>query len=290
MAGKVTDKFIADVRALTEGRLRSASAHVVEYAEQLRPGKMLRSRLGASLLATGSLPVSREALATVCVTTELMHAASLCHDDVVDNATMRRGLPTLWQEAGASGAILIGDLVLSEALSIMVEFEGGRFVSRFAAKLREVVEAESEQELLWRGHPVDEATCVRLAREKTGSLFAFVSQACGGDDPALSAALEEAGYRIGTAYQLADDLLDVVGDGATAGKTLGTDALRRKYTLAQGGDGGRALFDRIYDLCASALSELSSYPEVRKGLAAYLTDELQPILNQHLALPVELTA
>jgi len=225
------------------------------------------------------------ALQSVCAATELVHTASLCHDDVVDNSLIRRSLPTLWQTVGASGAILIGDLLLSEAIDIVIDVENGRYLPAFISKIKQVVQSEAQQELLWRGKQVDVETCLQLARGKTGPLFAFVAQACGGEDEILCGLLEEAGYRIGTSYQLADDLIDVVGTECVVGKTLGTDLIRGKFTLPQVDETGeRITQESISDLCNSAVELLDDYSEARKGLVEFLHHDLSPLMEQTLGV------
>jgi len=251
---------------------------------------MLRTRLAARLWEAGATTVDVEVLHTVCTVTELTHTASLCHDDVVDNALFRRSMPTLWQTAGQAGAILVGDLILFEAANLMMELNNDALLRAFMAKGQEVVAAEAEHELQWRGRQPDEDTSLRLARGKTGALFAFPAQCCGGADEALSTGLAEAGYRIGTAYQLADDLLDVIGDGNAAGKTLGTDEQREKYTLARNGEhGARLAAEQVRQLCRSADEELTDFPAATEGVRAFLVNDLQPVLSRQLASTVELT-
>jgi hypothetical protein len=122
-------------------------------------------------------------------------------------------------------------------------------------------------------------------------LFAFAALVCGGDDPKLRGALEEAGYRIGTAYQLADDLLDVVGDEDVAGKTLGTDSARDKSTLSQGqAQPGRVIGKHTERLLSSALELLAPYPRQRQAIIDYLAEDLRPILSKHTGLLLELPA
>ncbi len=113
-------------------------------------------------------------------------------------------------------------------------------------------------------------------------LFAFVGQVCGGGDEALSAALEEAGYRIGTAYQLADDLLDTIGDEHTSGKTLGTDLKRHKLTMAQSDGNGRQIIrGYISELCLGALDCLDAWPDAREAVAAFLGIDLQAVFDRN---------
>lgn len=291
VSDRQADDVIAGVRLVAEACLESALAGLAEHAEGLKPGKMLRTRLAARMFESGAVKIASDTLHAVCAATELAHTASLCHDDVVDNALIRRSMPTLWQSAGPSGAILIGDLLLCEAINLIMAADDGRFLPAYVAKVQEVVVAEAEQELTWRGRRPDEATSLRLARGKTGALFAFAAMCCGGDDSVLTAALEEVGYRIGTAYQLADDLLDVIGDDSAAGKTLGTDEQREKFTLALSGEQGvRVTADQIGHLCNSSGELLIDFPEAHKGLRAFLLKDLQPVLYRHLALSVELKA
>ena len=285
------EDFVSDVRLLIQQGLERTLSGLGDCTGgvDLMPGKMLRTRLAGRLLATGSLPVDPAALRCDCAATELVHTASLCHDDVVDNAVIRRKQPALWRAAGTSGAILVGDLLLCEAMTMLVEAGNHKHITEFVAKVREVVEAEAEQELRWRGKRPDAQTCLRLACGKTGPLFAYVGYACGGSDGGIARACEEAGYRIGTAYQLADDLLDLAGSEDAAGKTLGTDAMRDKFTLPQvRDDGGTLTRERISELCASALGCLGSYPAARGALMEFLHLDLQPILNLHLDISMEL--
>ncbi len=290
-AAPVSDAFLAAVRRLIARRACKALGFArlgKDEVEQLLPGKMLRTRLAARLAAAGATTVNRRTLRHACAATELVHTASLCHDDVVDNAVIRRARPALWQTTGASAAILIGDLLLCEALGLVTDVEGGRLMPVFVAKVREVIRTEVEQELLLRGRRVDEDECIRVARGKTGPLFALVAQVCGGEEAGLSEALEEAGYRIGTAYQLADDLLDVAGDEDVAGKTLGTDSMRRKFTLPlSAAGGGRVARRHVAELCESALTCLDAYPAARRALAEFLARDLQPVLDRHLDVCME---
>jgi len=276
-----SSQFVQDVRRTVEGKIARAMSFTGDAlsSELLEPGKMLRARLAARLL-DASL-VDESILQAACTATELVHTASLCHDDVVDNSLIRRSLPTLWRSAGASGAILVGDLLLCEAIDVLTDSGDGRLLSPFIRKIAEVVQAEAEQELRWRGNEVDAETCLRLARGKTGPLFAFVASVCGGGDGKLAGALEEAGYCTGAAYQLSDDLLDVLGTESDAGKTLGTDLARGKHTLPQVGVCGQDVArDNIARLCSAALACLDDYPAMRDALAEYLLKDLQAVWDQ----------
>jgi len=246
-------------------------------------GKMLRSQLAAFVLPddSGKWP---SGVQHACASVELLHTVSLFHDDVVDGATLRRGKPSLWKIFSQNTAVLFGDILLCEALSRLAASPGARHVKDLLDKGREVCIAEAEQELVLRGSPCDFNTCVRIARGKTGPLFAFVGLVCGGADKALADALTEVGYRVGTAYQLADDIIDEQGDEALIGKTLGTDRMRRKYTLAQDGPTPtETIRSYIIELCESSHALLKDWPGPQAGLRGFLEQVLYPACGPAVA-------
>lgn len=285
------EEFVADVGRLTvrqAGRAIGLTGGRFD-AENLLSGKMLRTRLAARLFEGQAAQVGRTTLVSACAAAELFHAASLCHDDVIDDGLTRRGRSALWAATSRSGAVLIGDLLLCEALELLREAQGGRYLGLFMRQIREVLEAEVRQELVYRGRRLDAKTCVGLSRGKTGALFAFVGGVCGGEDETLARALLEAGYGLGTAYQLADDLLDVVGSERRSGKTLGTDRRRGKFTLAQVGESGRGMTqERVRKLCAGAVDCLHGHPPAREALKEYLLCDLMPVLDRQLEVRLEL--
>lgn len=246
-------------------------------------GKMLRTRLACSVTDDNPQGWS-SGLDFVCAAVELIHTASLFHDDVIDGASLRRGKPTLWKKFSPSGAVLLGDVIYCRSLMLLIESEGRAHLKSFVEKVHEVCMAESEQELLTRGAPCDFDASVRIARYKTGPLFALVGRCCGNGDVALTKALEEVGYGVGTAYQLADDLIDEVGDCGAAGKTLGTDRLRNKHTLAQQSDSSqKKIREAIYSVCDASIRLLDPWPKKQEGLALYLKETLFPACD--IALP-----
>ena len=138
--------------------------------------------------------------------------------------------------------------------------------------------AEAKGELMLRGTILDEPTCLDMARGKTGPLFAFVAGVCGRKDRDLADALEESGYLIGTAYQLADDLLDCIGNEDIAGKTLGTDQRRGKFTLAD--DDRDVLYRQIHTLFESAVRQLAEWTHAEDAIRRYLVEDIQPLFQQ----------
>ncbi len=257
-----------------------------QLRRQFSPGKMLRTRLGMVLAQQDG--ASTDALIKACAATELIHAATLFHDDVIDGAVVRRRHPTLWREVGSTGAILVGDLFFSTAVQLVVESGDVASVASFVSKVREVCATEMIHEMLMKDKAIDVDTCIRVARGKTGPLFAFVAECCGGDSSNRRKELCEVGYLLGTAYQLADDLLDVVGDEAAIGKTLGTDSKKKKYTLAQCDQISEShIRKQIETLCRDALGRLWSWPELILEVRRYITADLLPFWEMDLVNDVE---
>jgi len=255
-----------------------AAVGAPEQAGHLLSGKLLRSRFG--LYAGAGATRDPEDLAKACAAIEMVHTASLCHDDVIDNALLRRSLPTLWRKTTPSAAVLIGDVLLCHAAALVASAANGRYLVPFLAKVTEVCTTEARQELILRGRRVGQDACLEVARGKTGPLFAFVGLVAGGEDTALAAALTEAGYRIGTAYQLADDLLDVDGQTGKAGKTLGTDRSRGKFTLPLSRESGPELTTEcVRRLLTEALAGLGPWPGVQAAVRAYVERELVPAME-----------
>ena len=249
--------------------------------DTLLPGRMLRTAFASRLLECGGLTVETERLASACAATELVHTASLCHDDVIDNGLIRRGIPTLWRTTTPSCSVLIGDVLLSESLYLLLQTFESRCVRHFVSKVREVCMTEIEQEIIWRGQQADESVCMRIARGKTGPLFGFVGYAAGGKEVRLSSSLEEAGYCIGTAYQLFDDLLDVTGTESIIGKTLRSDVRRGKVTMPQlTGNAAGIINSKILELCSSALECVQAWPEAQKGIEEFFKLDLQPAFDR----------
>jgi heptaprenyl diphosphate synthase len=265
----VFDAVAGDLRLGKEGD------RLATLRQQYSPGKMLRSRLAWQLFAGG--PASElDTLVRGAAAIELIHTATLFHDDVIDGASMRRNQPTLWREVGQTGAILLGDLCYTCAIQLLLETERLDLAQVFVAKVRECCTYEVCHELLYREQEASEDMALRLARGKTGALFAFIGYLAG-QDAAQRAAFEEAGYLVGTAYQLGDDLLDEIGDEASVGKTLGTDRQRHKFTLAQRqADGERVIRLRLRDLCQQAQDHCAPWPAAAEHLGRYLKDTLLP--------------
>ena len=271
---------LEDVREVMLSGLRTSS--LAPLLDELSPafigGKMLRARL--TLAVGAACQTDRATLLHAAAAVEMLHAASLLHDDVVDDALLRRGVPALWRKKGISGAILLGDLLVCRSLQLLHGLDDGRLGTVFIRLAGEMCDAEVEQELVTRGAAKDWAQCMAIARRKTGSLFAFAATAAESADEVRSSALLEAGYRLGTAYQLADDVLDASGQGVADGKDLGKDAKKCKTTAmtALGGSLQQAR-QGIRECCESSTALLAAWPTVQHAWNAYLQTDFSPVVR-----------
>ncbi|VGO14270.1 Octaprenyl diphosphate synthase [Pontiella desulfatans] len=245
-------------------------------------GKMLRSRL---TLALGNAnAIEERVMVNAAAAIDIIHGASLLHDDVIDGGILRRGAPTFWKKYGVNGAILFGDLLMFKALSLLTTVGRADLLQELIDRTGEVCRSEVEQELILRGSPGTWGNCERVARYKTGSLFAFAAVAGGRDDPGQVEALREAGFILGTAYQLADDVLDASGNEAVSGKTLGTDHDRGKTTAITATEHAPAdPVDYIHALLDASSAQLAAWPEIQGAWDTFLNVTMKPVLSKHLA-------
>jgi len=275
---------IDDVTKIMSDSLRKTSmAPIIDkLLGVIGGGKMLRVRM---MMRIGAVTgVSGDTLRKSAAAIELLHAASLLHDDVIDGAVLRRNVPAFWVTKGTSGAVLLGDLLVCQAFKLVSGAEdGGNLVPVLIDQANEMCEAETEQELLLKGQVPDWQTCVSIARRKTGSLFAFAGYVSGGSDARLCAVLKNAGYAAGTAYQLADDFFDAYGDSELAGKTLGNDAMAGKITAASAWRSSKK-DPQVYieELLSDSGKKLESWPVVAGAWQDYLKTDLASVIESFM--------
>ncbi len=196
------------------------------------PGKMIRPAL--VLLCGGCVGAICPEHIDLAAMMELIHRASLLHDDVIDSARMRRGQETANALWGNTAAVLLGDFLLSRAfyLGVSVRLDGAaEILSRTA---RDICCGELRQNF-WKGRwDISFDQYYQLIEAKTAALFK--SSSCLGAMAGKASAeqaenLSQFGHHLGMAFQITDDLLDILGTPKTAGKTLGTDLTQGKLTL-----------------------------------------------------------
>jgi geranylgeranyl pyrophosphate synthase len=282
------DGFVSDVRRRIKGLCEYHCVAIpdAKAAWDLSSGKMLRTRFAARLLAACGGDCPHKTVQNACAATEITHTASLLHDDIIDNAALRRSQPALWKSRGSNYAVLAGDLLYLAGLSCLIADESQRYIRLFVQKVQEVCKAEIHQELISRETSLDVDVYLAVIRNKTGPFFAFLGYVCGNKDFELSKALEEAGYRIGTAYQIVDDMIDIMGMESRAGKTLGTDAARQKQTLpALFADDPEAITETVNGITGSAFMLLQRWPAAQKAVMDFVSHDLLPAVKPCLREP-----
>ncbi|MGI8820776.1 MAG: polyprenyl synthetase family protein [Chthoniobacterales bacterium] len=209
----------------------SAIEGYVSYAIGGR-GKRLRPMV--ALLSGGATGGITSAHVELAVILELIHIATLVHDDIMDDADRRRGQPTVNARWGNALSVLLGDCLFAQALNLSTNFEKSEVSRSIARAARDVCSGEIVQtQRRFDLHlAIDEYR--RIVEMKTGSLFAAAAElgaVLNEVEPNVVRALRSYGMKIGTAYQIYDDCVDVAGDESVVGKTLGTDLRKGKLTL-----------------------------------------------------------
>jgi octaprenyl-diphosphate synthase len=203
----------------------------VEYAAE-SSGKRLRPAL--VLLAAGATGGIHEDQIDLAVIIELIHLASLIHDDVLDNAQIRRARPTLNSKWGTEISVLLGDCLFAHALKLCTRFDDPAISRTVADAANEVCTGEILQTQRRYDFKLSVPDYLRIISMKTAALFRVSTELAArlnGAGPAVTEALRSYGEAVGTAYQIYDDCLDLFGSEAGFGKTLGTDLQKGKLTL-----------------------------------------------------------
>jgi heptaprenyl diphosphate synthase len=199
--------------------------------KQLRAALVLLPALGEKTTATGDR--SRQAI-QVGTAVELIHLATLLHDDVLDEAGERRGRPALGALWGNKNSILAGDYFFARAFGLLAEMNSPALLNLFAAAIAATCAGEIEEHLDSYNPEISKEDYLQRIGNKTASLFAACARAGGllaGKGRGEQEALERYGYNLGIAFQLTDDLLDIIGDPDQLGKPVGQDLLQGVYTL-----------------------------------------------------------
>jgi octaprenyl-diphosphate synthase len=236
---------LAQVARLVQPHLEKVEIRIAQQAAAFDPalegyvvyavgsrGKRLRPLL--ALLAGGAAGEISSNHVDLAVIVELIHIATLVHDDVMDEAERRRAQPTANARWGNSLSVLLGDCLFAHALTLSTNFENadiGRTIARAATTVcsGEMIQTQRRFDL-----NLTVQDYLRIVEMKTGSLFsaaaelaALISEA----EPNVIKRFKNFGVQIGTAYQIYDDCVDLAGSESATGKTLGTDLRKGKFTL-----------------------------------------------------------
>ncbi len=225
---------LAVSQRIFDNELQSETPFVNSLCERVRSyrGKMLRpALLLLSGKATGELSAAHSTLAAVV---EMVHMATLVHDDVLDVADERRRRPAICATAGNVAAVLLGDYLISHAFHLCSGLDTQHASRRIGATTNTVCEGELLQNHLRGDDRISEPQYFDIIRRKTGTLTAVCCELgayFAGADDSVVRAVHDYGMSAGVAFQIIDDVLDIVGDQQQLGKTLGRDLTLGKLTL-----------------------------------------------------------
>ena len=225
---------MGEVDAVIARRLDSGVPLVGEVSRYIISSGGKRLRPALLLLVCGALDYRGAQRFNLAAVVEFIHTATLLHDDVVDDSTLRRGRATANQHFGNPASVLVGDFLYSRAFQMMLDAHDARVMEILADATNVIAEGEVMQLMNMHDPALDEAGYLHVIRSKTAKLFE-ASARLGAVLAGASAATEEAcatyGQALGTAFQVIDDVLDYDGDVHEMGKNLGDDLREGKVTL-----------------------------------------------------------
>jgi len=194
-------------------------------------GKRIRPTI--TLLVGNMFGAPENKLVTLGAALELLHTATLVHDDLIDGSLLRRGMPTLNARWSPAATVLTGDFLFARAAKLAADTNYLPLMKLFAETLAVIVNGELSQMFSARG-VVDRENYAQRIYAKTASLFEMCSGAAAMISPANEETVEtmrKFGYETGIAFQIVDDILDFTGEQSTVGKPVGSDLLNGLVTL-----------------------------------------------------------
>jgi geranylgeranyl pyrophosphate synthase len=230
--------LVREELALVEQKMRSLGdvgfAPLAEAFLKILESGGKRLRPAVTILSARFYPCPLEPLISLAAAVETLHTATLVHDDVIDNALLRRGTPTLNASWSHGTTILAGDYLFARAASFAAEAANVRLMHIFARTLMIIVDGELRQLFSLRNWQQPREEYYRRIFAKTASLFSAACESgavlSGAPEPHVQA-LKDYGYHLGMAFQIMDDILDFTGDDAALGKPVGNDLRQGTLTL-----------------------------------------------------------
>lgn len=222
------------VDAVIRARLHSDVVLVRRVAEYIINSGGKRMRPALVLLAAGALGYDGRHHHELAAVVEFIHTATLLHDDVVDESSLRRGRDTANALFGNAASVLVGDFLYSRAFQMMVEVNDMRVMRVLSDATNVIAEGEVLQLMNCHDADVDEGRYLQVIRYKTAKLFEAAAQLgaiLGKASDQCERSMAAYGMHLGTAFQLIDDVLDYSGQEADTGKHLGDDLAEGKPTL-----------------------------------------------------------
>jgi octaprenyl-diphosphate synthase len=220
--------------AVIKHRLRSEVPLVSQVSSYIVAAGGKRLRPALLLLMCGALGYRGDQRYNLAAVVEFIHTATLLHDDVVDESTLRRGRATANEAFGNPASVLVGDFLYSRAFQMMVDAGNMRVMQTLAEATNVIAEGEVLQLMNMHDASLSEEGYLRVIRSKTAKLFeasARLAALLAGSSPLIEQSCADYGQSLGTAFQVIDDVLDYDGDVLEMGKNLGDDLREGKATL-----------------------------------------------------------
>jgi octaprenyl-diphosphate synthase len=228
------EPFLDAVSLRLAKEVQAFDRDILPYADYALNGQGKHLRPALVALTANVLGEAGSNHVTAAVIIEMVHLATLVHDDVMDEAEIRRGRLTLAANWGNDIAVLFGDCLFANALTLAAGFPTPEICRAVAMATNTVCSGEILQTQHQRDFQFTRDQYFRILEMKTAELFALscdLSAFLSGAAPGQRAALRQFGLAFGTAYQIYDDCVDLFGSEAAAGKSLGTDLAKGKLTL-----------------------------------------------------------
>ena len=227
---------VGDVEHVMRSLFKDTDPKLQPLVDHVLSGKGKRLRVILVLLVSHALKGSwdeKEREIGYGAVLELVHTSTLVHDDVIDNAKTRRGKPVLQEDVGNTMAILFGDLLYINAMKLAVKMGSLRMIDVIADSTKSMIEGELLQHQCLFDPNVTLESYFSILERKTAYLFAScckIGSFTSGSNEDVEQAMWNYGYHLGVAFQLVDDLLDVMGDAEKVGKTIMSDLKEGKLT------------------------------------------------------------
>src|SRR5208283_4995119 len=228
------EPFLEAVGQRLAKQVEAFDPDIARYADYALNGQGKHLRAALVALTAKALGKVNDAHVTAAVIIEMVHLATLVHDDVIDEADIRRGRPTLAANWSNELAVLFGDCLFAQALKLAAGFPTPEICRAVAMATNTVCSGEILQTQHRRDFRFTRERYFKVLEMKTAELFALsceLSAGLSGTLPEPRSALRQFGLAFGTAYQVYDDCIDLFGSEAAAGKSLGTDLAKGKLTL-----------------------------------------------------------
>jgi len=231
---KPVEKDLVKFDRILDKIVEADSSLILSIARHLLEKKGKRIRPAIAFLIGRSAGLSHPKMVHAALAIELIHSATLLHDDVVDDSDTRRGQATVNHKWNNLVAVLMGDFFFAKAFRLLVETQSAKLVDRVSRATEKVSFGELrqiEEAFNWQ---LDEQDYYNIIRDKTGALFSVSASSCAilnRQNHNQIRKFAAFGESMGTAFQIADDILDLIGDSSKTGKGTGLDLLQGKVTL-----------------------------------------------------------